>query len=163
MVSLLGMMWVWTTSIMGSSRSISPFPPATTQGCLLTSFSVSLLSGLTSIIPRRRFWQSGGTKWGMWKTPRFTWRWLSSEILKKRFEWPSLEVVGDYHRRMGGLRPGERRGSHRRTRRLLGSRHISLPVIVITLTFSSSTFQLASLCLESFKTRRRKVLNTRLL
>ena len=84
-------------------------------------------------------------------------------FLKKRIERPSLEVVGDYHRRMGGLRPGERRGSHRRTRRLLGSRHISLPVIVITLTFSSSTFQLASLCLESFKTRRRKVLNTRLL
>lgn len=34
--------------------------------------TVSLLVGSTSIIPRRRFWQSGGMKWGMWKTPSFT-------------------------------------------------------------------------------------------
>lgn len=39
-------------------------------------------SGFTSIMPRRRVWQSGGTKCGMWKTPRLTfsssWRKLSS-------------------------------------------------------------------------------------
>jgi len=34
--------------------------------------TVNRFSGLTSIIPRSKFWQSGGTKWGMWKTPRFT-------------------------------------------------------------------------------------------
>ena len=44
--------------------------------------TLSLFSGSTSIIPRSRLWQSGGMKWGMWKTPRFTfsssWRRLSS-------------------------------------------------------------------------------------
>lgn len=44
--------------------------------------TVNLLSGLISIIPRNKLWQSGGTKCGMWKTPRFTfsssWRKLSS-------------------------------------------------------------------------------------
>jgi hypothetical protein len=35
--------------------------------------TVSLFSGDTSIMPRNRFWHSGGTKCGMWKTPRFTW------------------------------------------------------------------------------------------
>ena len=34
--------------------------------------TASLFSGLTSIMPLRRFWQSGGTKWGMWKLPRLT-------------------------------------------------------------------------------------------
>jgi len=33
---------------------------------------VSLLDVSTSIMPRSRFWQSGGTKCGMWNTPRFT-------------------------------------------------------------------------------------------
>ena len=35
--------------------------------------TVSLLSGDTSIIPRSKFWHSGGTKCGIWKTPRLTW------------------------------------------------------------------------------------------
>lgn len=34
--------------------------------------TVSLLDVSTSIMPRSRFWQSGGTKCGMWNTPRFT-------------------------------------------------------------------------------------------
>lgn len=34
--------------------------------------TVSLLSALTSIIPLSKAWQSGGIKWGMWKTPLFT-------------------------------------------------------------------------------------------
>lgn len=42
---------------------------------------MSLFSGLTSIIPFSRDWQSGGMKWGMWNTPLFTfsrsWRKLS--------------------------------------------------------------------------------------
>lgn len=46
------------------------------------ALTLSLFSGSTSIIPLRRLWQSGGMKWGMWKTPRFTfsssWRRLSS-------------------------------------------------------------------------------------
>lgn len=37
--------------------------------CLLT---VRRFEASTSIIPRKRFWQSGGIKWGMWNTPRFT-------------------------------------------------------------------------------------------
>lgn len=41
--------------------------------------TVNRFSGLTSIIPRKRFWQSGGTKCGMWKTPRLT---FSSSCLK---------------------------------------------------------------------------------
>ena len=39
---------------------------------LLLGLTVNLLSALTSTIPLSRFWQSGGTKCGMWKTPRFT-------------------------------------------------------------------------------------------
>lgn len=95
-----GMTWVCTTSIIGSSSSNSLLPPAVTQGCLLISdnckkrkshelflwctyrsiaLTVNLFSGFTSIIPRKRFWQSGGTKCGMWKTPRFT---FSSSCLK---------------------------------------------------------------------------------
>ena len=34
--------------------------------------TLSLFSGSTSIMPRNRFWQSGGTKWGMWKLPLLT-------------------------------------------------------------------------------------------
>ena len=34
--------------------------------------TVSLLVASTSIMPRSRFWQSGGMKWGMWNTPSFT-------------------------------------------------------------------------------------------
>lgn len=41
--------------------------------------TVSRFSGLTSIIPRKRFWQSGGTKCGMWNTPRLT---FSSSCLR---------------------------------------------------------------------------------
>lgn len=45
------------------------------------SRTVSLFSGLTSIMPLSRDWQSGGIKWGMWNTPLFTfsrsWRKLS--------------------------------------------------------------------------------------
>jgi len=44
--------------------------------------TVNRFSGLTSIMPRSKFWQSGGTKCGIWKTPFFTfsnnWRKLSS-------------------------------------------------------------------------------------
>lgn len=29
-------------------------------------------AGSVSIMPRSKFWQSGGTKWGMWNTPFFT-------------------------------------------------------------------------------------------
>ena len=47
-----------------------------------TSLTVKRFFESTSIIPRSRFWQSGGTKCGMWNTPRFTfsssWRRLSS-------------------------------------------------------------------------------------
>ena len=39
MVSSPGMMCVCTTSIMGSSSSISPLPPAITHGCRFTSFN----------------------------------------------------------------------------------------------------------------------------
>jgi len=46
------------------------------------SLTVKRFLESTSIIPRSRFWQSGGTKCGMWNTPRFTfsssWRRLSS-------------------------------------------------------------------------------------
>lgn len=46
------------------------------------TLTVNRFSGLTSIMPRSKFWQSGGTKCGMWKTPFFTfsksWRKLSS-------------------------------------------------------------------------------------
>lgn len=63
---------VCTTSIMGSSSSSSPLPPAVTHWCRLISDSVIRLSGFTSIMPRNRLWQSGGTKCGMWKTPRLT-------------------------------------------------------------------------------------------
>lgn len=49
-------------------------------GCV-QSHTVSLFSGLTSIMPFSKDWQSGGMKWGMWKTPLFTfsrsWRKLS--------------------------------------------------------------------------------------
>lgn len=38
----------------------------------LEQLTVSRLLASTSIIPRRRFWQSGGIKCGMWKTPSFT-------------------------------------------------------------------------------------------
>lgn len=41
--------------------------------------TVSLFSGFTSIIPLSRFWQSGGTKCGMWNTPRLT---FSNSCLK---------------------------------------------------------------------------------
>ena len=34
--------------------------------------TLSRFSGSTSIMPRKRFWQSGGMKWGMWKIPRLT-------------------------------------------------------------------------------------------
>uniref|UniRef100_A0A182IJH7 Uncharacterized protein n=1 Tax=Anopheles atroparvus TaxID=41427 RepID=A0A182IJH7_ANOAO len=78
-----GMTCVCTTSIMGSSSSSSPLPPAVTHGCLLISASyqerksfrktgftdatlprlptVSRFSGLTSIMPFSKLWQSGGT------------------------------------------------------------------------------------------------------
>ena len=39
---------------------------------LTTHLTVNRLLGSTSIIPRNKFWQSGGTKWGMWNTPRLT-------------------------------------------------------------------------------------------
>lgn len=67
-----GKTWVWTTSIIGNSNSSSPFPPAVTHGCLFISVKFNRLSGFTSIIPRNKLWQSGGTKCGMWNTPRFT-------------------------------------------------------------------------------------------
>ena len=159
MVSLLGMMWVWTTSIIGSSRSISPLPPATTQGCLLTSLRVSLLSGLTSIIPRSRFWQSGGTKWGMWKTPRFTWEHFSLEtkvrrlcyLLKELAEIIIIEWKGSYKE---GVEDDP-----------TGPDISSSPVIFLPLWFKDffskvSGFQLL---LENFKIQTRKVFNTRLL
>lgn len=41
--------------------------------------TVSLLDASTSIMPRRRFWQSGGMKCGMWNTPNFT---FSSRFLR---------------------------------------------------------------------------------
>lgn len=41
--------------------------------------TVSLLVASTSIMPRRRFWQSGGMKCGMWNTPSFT---FSSRFLR---------------------------------------------------------------------------------
>ena len=49
---------------------------------ICNDLTVSLFSGDTSIMPRSRFWQSGGTKWGMWNTPRFTFNWIS-------YSWPS--------------------------------------------------------------------------
>lgn len=64
-----------------TNRMSSPNPTLTAFAPpgLLT---LSLFSGSTSIMPRRRFWQSGGMKWGIWKIPRFTfsssWRRLSS-------------------------------------------------------------------------------------
>lgn len=63
---------VCTTSIIGNSSSSSPLPPAVTHGCRLISPRVSRLSGFTSIMPRSKLWQSGGTKCGIWNTPRFT-------------------------------------------------------------------------------------------
>lgn len=63
---------VCTTSIIGSSNSSSPLPPAVTHGWRFISPSVSRLSGFTSIMPRNKLWQSGGTKCGIWNTPRFT-------------------------------------------------------------------------------------------
>lgn len=41
----------------------------TYSGCFLT---VSRFEASTSIIPRKRFWQSGGMKCGIWNTPRLT-------------------------------------------------------------------------------------------
>lgn len=38
----------------------------------VSRLTVSRSSGLTSIIPLSRFWQSGETKCGMWNTPFFT-------------------------------------------------------------------------------------------
>lgn len=47
--------------------------PCFLSACLkLWLLTVSRLSGLTSIIPFSKAWQSGGMKWGMWKTPLFT-------------------------------------------------------------------------------------------
>lgn len=63
---------VWTTSIIGNSNSNSPLPPAVTQGWRFISPNANRLSGFTSIIPRNKLWQSGGTKCGIWNTPRFT-------------------------------------------------------------------------------------------
>lgn len=40
--------------------------------CRISSLTVNRFSGFTSIMPRSRFWQSGGTKCGIWKTPFFT-------------------------------------------------------------------------------------------
>ena len=45
----------------------------------LSILTLSRFCGSTSIIPRNKFWQSGGTKWGMWKTPRLT---FSSNCLR---------------------------------------------------------------------------------
>lgn len=67
-----GMTCVCTTSIIGNSNSSSPLPPAVTHGCRLISVKLSRLSGFTSIMPRNKLWQSGGTKCGIWNTPRFT-------------------------------------------------------------------------------------------
>lgn len=39
---------------------------------VISVLTVSLLSDLTSIIPFSKFWHSGGIKWGIWKTPLFT-------------------------------------------------------------------------------------------
>lgn len=68
--------------------SSSPTVPSSVPICV-PQLTLSLFSGSTSIIPRRRLWQSGGMKWGMWKTPRFTfsssWRRLSSS--KGRAPW----------------------------------------------------------------------------
>lgn len=71
--------------IVLQTLEIHPHPPPR-DSVLRThrsfQLTLSLFSGSTSIIPRRRLWQSGGMKWGMWKTPRFTfsssWRRLSS-------------------------------------------------------------------------------------
>ena len=38
----------------------------------MSLLTVSRFSGFVSIIPLSKFWQSGGTKCGMWKTPRLT-------------------------------------------------------------------------------------------
>lgn len=46
---------------------------------LVSELTVSLLEASTSIMPRRRFWQSGGMKCGMWNTPSFT---FSSRFLR---------------------------------------------------------------------------------
>lgn len=66
---------------------LSPSPTVPPSAC--PQLTLSLFSGSTSIIPLRRLWQSGGMKWGMWKTPRFTfsssWRRLSSS--KGRAPW----------------------------------------------------------------------------
>lgn len=52
------------STIPATRRETKPCPH-----CLLT---VRRFEASTSIIPRKRFWQSGGIKWGMWNTPRFT-------------------------------------------------------------------------------------------
>jgi len=55
--------------------------------------TVNRFPGLTSIIPLSKLCASGGTKWGMWKAPRFTFsnkfRRLSSS--KGRAPWKNVD------------------------------------------------------------------------
>ena len=62
--------------------------------------TVSRFSGETSIMPRSKFWKSGGTNCGMWEhlaLPENEW---SNKFLYTMVEgWyvPFLKVVEDYH------------------------------------------------------------------
>ncbi len=87
-------MWTFNTSVnltklsldtVRDLHSFQMFRPHSNPLCMspvwAQSRTVSLFSGLTSIMPLSRDWQSGGMKWGMWNTPLFTfsrsWRKLS--------------------------------------------------------------------------------------
>lgn len=70
---------------------LSPALRPTMGAGVVQQLTVSLLPASTSIMPRRRFWQSGGMKWGMWNTPSFTFskRFLRLSSSKGRAPWSS--------------------------------------------------------------------------
>ena len=72
-----------------SSPCLSPRRPSV--------LTVSLLSGLTSIIPLSKAWQSGGIKWGMWNTPLFTFSRSCRRLSwsKGKAPWEGMEEDGD--------------------------------------------------------------------
>lgn len=81
----------WRTSVL--SGSITNRARRRCDVSRLQQLTVSLLMGSTSIMPRRRFWQSGGMKWGMWKTPSFTFssRFLRLSSSKGRAPWEKAQ------------------------------------------------------------------------
>ena len=93
------MLWKWWMKVDNKNH-----------GCLKTSCREILLFGSTSIIERSRFWQSLGTKCGMWKVPFFTFssklRRLSS--LRKEMEFRSSSISNSHQK--AGRQPEERRG-----------------------------------------------------